>query len=60
MKTFKTTAERLHSICIRAQTKARHGLTLHKFGLLCARRGYRLVGTDSGLITIEPVAGVAA
>ena len=41
MKRFQTTAQRLHSICIRAQTKARHGLKLHRFGLLCAMRGYR-------------------
>ena len=47
MSTFKTTAERLHSICIRAQTKARHGLKLHRFGLLCAMRGYRIIdGAD--------------
>ena len=43
MKTFQTTAERLHRICIKAQTSgARHGLTLHRFGLLCAMRGYPL------------------
>lgn len=57
MKTYKTTAQRLHSICIRAQTKARHGLTLHKFGLICAMRGYRLVD-GGGFIAIEPVAGL--
>ena len=57
MKTYKTTAERLHSICIRAQTSARHGLTLNKFGLLCAMRGYRLVD-GGGFIAIEPVAGL--
>lgn len=57
MKTFKTTAERLHSICIRAQTKAWHGLTLHKFGLLCAMRGYRIID-GGGFIAIEPVAGL--
>ena len=57
MKRFKTTAERLHSICIRAQTSARHGLTLHKFGLICAMRGYRLVD-GGGFIAIEPVAGL--
>lgn len=57
MKRFQTTAQRLHSICIRAQTKARHGLTLHKFGLLCAMRGYRLVD-GGGFIAIEPVAGL--
>lgn len=39
MKTYKTTAERLRRICIKWQTKARHGLTPHK--LLCAMRGYR-------------------
>ena len=39
MKNFQTIPQRLHSICIRAQTKARHGLTPHK--LLCAMRGYR-------------------
>ena len=57
MKTYKTTAERLHRICIRAQTKARHGLTLHRFGLICARRGYRLID-GGGFIAIEPVAGL--
>ena len=57
MKRFKTTAERLHSICIRAQTKARHGLTLHKFGLICAMRGYRIID-GGGFIAIEPVAGL--
>ena len=57
MSTFKTTAERLHSICIRAQTKARHGLKLHRFGLLCAIRGYRLVD-GGGFIAIESVAGL--
>ena len=57
MKTYKTTAERLHSICIRAQTKARHGLKLHRFGLICAMRGYRLVD-GGGFIDIEPVAGL--
>ena len=57
MKTYKTTAQRLHSICIRAQTKARHGLTLHKFGLICAIRGYRLID-GGGFIAIEPVAGL--
>ena len=60
MKTFKTIPQRLHSICIRAQSGKPHGLGLHRFGLLCAMRGYRLVGTDAGLITIEPVEGVAA
>ena len=58
MKTYKTTAERLHRICIKAQTKARHGLTLHKFGLLCAMRGYRIID-GGGFIAIEPVAGLA-
>ena len=43
MKTYKTTAERLHRICIKAQTSARHGLTLHRFGLICAMRGYHIV-----------------
>lgn len=57
MKTYKTTAERLHSICIRAQTKARHGLTLNKFGLICAMRGYRLID-GGGFVSIEPVAGL--
>ena len=57
MSTFKTTAERLHSICIKAQTKARHGLTLHKFGLLCAMRGYRIID-GGGFVSIEPVAGL--
>ena len=60
MNTNQTTAQRLHAICIRAQSGKPHGLGLHRFGLICAMRGYRLVGTDSGLITIEPVAGVAA
>ena len=54
MSRFKTTAQRLHSICIRAQTSARHGLTLNKFGLICAMRGYRLVD-GGGFIAIEPV-----
>ena len=57
MKRFKTTAERLHRICIKAQTSARHGLTLNRFGLICARRGYRLVD-GGGFIAIEPVAGL--
>lgn len=57
MKTYKTTAERLHSICIRAQSGKPHGLTLHKFGLLCAMRGYRLVD-GGGFVSIEPVAGL--
>ena len=57
MKRFKTTAERLHSICIKAQTKARHGLTLHRFSLICAMRGYRLID-GGGFIAIEPVAGL--
>ena len=57
MKTFKTTAQRLHSICIRAQTGKPHGLGLHKFGLICAMRGYRLID-GGGFIAIEPVAGL--
>lgn len=57
MKTYKTTAERLHRICIKAQNSARHGLTLNKFGLICAMRGYRLVD-GGGFIDIEPVAGL--
>ena len=57
MKRFQTTAQRLHSICIRAQTSARHGLKLDRFGLLCAMRGYRLVD-GGGFIAIEPVAGL--
>ena len=57
MKRFKNTAQRLHSICIRAQTSARHGLTLNKFGLICAMRGYRLID-GGGFIAIEPVAGL--
>ncbi len=57
MKTYKTTAERLHSICIKAQTSARHGLTLHRFGLICAMRGYRLAD-GGGFGAIEPVAGL--
>ena len=43
MKRFKTTAERLHRICIKAQNSALHGLTLNKFGLICAMRGYRII-----------------
>lgn len=58
MKTYRTTAERLHSICIRAQSGKPHGLNGNRFAQICASRGYRLVGTDSGLITIEPVAGL--
>jgi hypothetical protein len=58
MKTYKTTAERLHAICLRAQSGKPHGLSGNRFALICARRGYRLVDTDSGLITIEPVAGL--
>ena len=54
MSRFKTTAQRLHSIFIRAQTSARHGLTLNKFGLICAMRGYRLVD-GGGFVAIEPV-----
>lgn len=54
MKRFKTTAERLHRICIKAQTGKPHGLGLHKFGLICAMRGYRLVD-GGGFIAIEPV-----
>ena len=57
MKRFKTTAQRLHSICIKAQTGKPHGLSLHKFGLICAMRGYRLVD-GGGFIAIEPVAGL--
>ena len=57
MKRFKTTAERLHSICIRAQNSDRHGLTLNKFALICAMRGYRLID-GGGFIAIEPVAGL--
>ena len=58
MKTFQTTAERLHRICIKAQTSgARHGLTLHRFGLIRAMRGYRLID-GGGFIAIEPVAGL--
>ena len=48
MKTFQTTAQRLHSICIRAQTRARHGLTLNKFGLICAMRGYCMSSGAAG------------
>ena len=59
MKTFKTTAQRLHSICIKAQTGKPHGLSLTKFGLICAMRGYRLVGGDAGFIEIQPVAGLS-
>ena len=57
MKTYKTTAERLHSICIRVQTGRRYGLKLNKFGLICAIRGYRLID-GGGFIAIEPVAGL--
>ena len=54
MKRFKTTAERLHRICIMAQTGKPHGLSLHKFGLICAMRGYRLID-GGGFVAIEPV-----
>lgn len=54
MKNFQTIPQRLHSICIRAQSGKPHDLTLHKFGLLCAMRGYRLVD-GGGFIAIEPV-----
>ena len=57
MRAFKTTAQRLHSICIRAQSGKPHGLSLHKFGLICAMRGYRLID-GGGFIAIEPVAGL--
>ena len=57
MSTFKTTAERLHRICIKAQTGKPHGLSLHKFGLICAMRGYRIID-GGGFIAIEPVAGL--
>ena len=57
MSTFKTTAERLHRICIRAQSGKPHGLSLHRFGLLCAMRGYRIID-GGGFIAIEPVAGL--
>lgn len=57
MSTFKTTAERLHRICIRAQSGKSYGLGLHKFGLICAMRGYRFVD-GGGFIAIEPVAGL--
>ena len=54
MSTFKTTAERLHSICLRAQIGKPHGLSLHRFGLICARRGYRIID-GGGFVSIEPV-----
>lgn len=57
MKRFQTTAQRLHSICIKAQTSASHGLKLNKLGLLCAMRGYRIID-GCGFIAIEPVAGL--
>jgi hypothetical protein len=57
MSTFKTAAQRLHRICIKAQTGKPHGLSLHKFGLICAMRGYRLVD-GGGFIAIEPAAGL--
>ncbi len=57
MKTFKTTAERLHAICLRAQSGKPHGLSLHRFGLICAMRGYHLID-GGGFIGIEPVAGL--
>ncbi len=60
MKTFKTIPQRLHAICIRAQSGKPHGLSLHRFGLICAMRGYRLIGGDSGFIEIKPAAGPAA
>lgn len=53
MKTFKTIHQRLHSICIRAQSGKPHGLSLHRFGLICAMRGYRLID-GGGFIAIEP------
>ena len=58
MKTNQTTAQRLHAICIRAQSGKPHGLGLHRFALICAMRGYRLIGGDSGFIEIQPVAGL--
>ena len=58
MKTFKTIPQRLHAICLRAQSGKPHGLNGNRFALICAARGYRLIGTDAGLITIEPVAGL--
>ena len=57
MKTYKTTAERLHRICVKAQTGRRYGLKLNRFGLICAIRGYRLID-GGGFIAIEPVAGL--
>ena len=41
MKTFQTIPQRLHAICLRAQSGKPHGLGLHRFGLICAMRGYR-------------------
>lgn len=57
MSTFETTAHRLHSICIRAQSGKPHGLGLHRFSLLCAMRGYRIID-GGGFVSIEPVAGL--
>lgn len=57
MKTFKTIPQRLHAICLRAQSGKPHGLSLHSFALICARRGYRLID-GGGFIEIEPVAGL--
>lgn len=54
MKTYKTTAQRLHSICIKAQTGKPHGLSLHKFGLICAMRGYRLANRRRRLYRLRP------
>jgi len=57
MKTHKTIPQRLHAICLRAQSGKPHGLSLHSFALICAMRGYRLID-GGGFIAIEPAAGL--
>ena len=57
MKTFKTIPQRLHSICIRAQSGKPHGLNGNRFALICVRRGYRIID-GGGFVSIEPVAGL--
>ena len=57
MKNLQTIPQRLHAICLRAQSGKPHGLSLHRFGLICAMRGYRLID-GGGFIAIEPVAGL--
>lgn len=57
MKTFQTIHQRLHAICLRAQSGKPHGLNGNRFALICARRGYRLID-GGGFVAIEPVAGL--